>query len=174
MASSIDELSWSCIMEDDDHDNQLGSGMEMLEMVNALRASLFEDSQAGVEDCSDNERLRSLIQSLEAEINKPLEHEPAGSSFMDVELQMDHDQSHNDDDHETCSSVGSLMWGQDCCTLPLDHCDIVDHDLVASSPTDDEMNNWWVEPIGDGFIHGVALRGSDFWEEAMYDLEMHQ
>lgn len=165
---------------EDDHHIELGSGMEVLEMVNSLRASLFEDSQAEAEeDCCDNERLRSLIQSLEAEINNnPCAllqgEELAGSSSMEVG-----DQSH-DDDHETCTCVGSLMWGQDC-WIPLDHNDIVDdHDLVASSPNDDEMNNWWVEPSGDGIMHdimshqvlGVALRGSNLWEETLYDLEI--
>lgn len=164
---------------------------QVLEMVSALGATLFEDSQA-LEDYSENERLRSLIQSLEAEIN----NNPCTTSTMELEYLMDH---HHDSGNELCTAaiVGSIMDGQQYCwssSTPNDHdlddLEWIDSEHMAASLPHDDMN-WLVDPCEDNIgirmismnvdqIVGVNIcedsqmycgdtfRGSNLWQETMY------
>lgn len=134
MASQLISESWPCIdVIDYQESGQLFNEMQGLEIV---CATLFEDSQDYY--CHDNERLRSLIQSLEAEINHNIPCTTTTMELYQLQLQL------LLMDHQDSTTVGS-MDGQDCWSTPidddLDQFQWVDSEhLAASSPLDDM--NW--------------------------------
>lgn len=185
MASQLMSESWPCIdVIDYRESGQLDNEMQVLEIVGA---TLFEDSHEDYYRHVDNERLRSLIQSLEAEINHNI---PCATTTTELDqlhqhLLMDRQDSCN----ELCTASTTLgsMDGQDCWSTPidndLDQFEWVDSEHVAASSPLDDMN-WWVEPVcGDnGLTNGVidpiggnicedfqmycggAFRGSNLWQ----------
>ncbi|KAF3442291.1 hypothetical protein FNV43_RR16207 [Rhamnella rubrinervis] len=148
MATQPISESWPCIdVIDYQESDGLFNEMQALEI---LGATLFEDSQDCY--CHDNEiRLRSLIQSLEAEINNHSIPCPCATTAMELDqlqvLLMDHQAS----DCELCASTpAGSMYGQDWWSTPIDddlhQFEWVDSEHVAASSPQDDMN-WWVEPV---------------------------
>lgn len=135
MASVVPE-NWPLLTRNE-HNFSALEAMETDE--NALLMSLLQDSQ--FED-GDDERLLSVIQSLEAEI--------------------DHSVSMNDHDHNSSSPVPNLedcqpsdelrMKDQHCPILLDDHMDfnwINDAEMEISSPIGDGMNIWCMDMTCD-------------------------
>lgn len=140
---------------------------------NALVISLLQDSQ--LEDCDDDERLLSVIQSLEAEI--------------DPNVMM------NDHDHNISSPAPNLepMKDQHYSTLSDDHMDSIswinDVEMVISSSVEDGMNIWCMdmtcdyyefdnrvefEEIGDYFYQNSHQQVFDFEEPAGQNTSLWQ
>uniref|UniRef100_A0A5B7CCB0 Uncharacterized protein n=1 Tax=Davidia involucrata TaxID=16924 RepID=A0A5B7CCB0_DAVIN len=159
MASLVPE-NWACTNSYD----------ELTELDGDLLMSLLEESQ--VND-GDEERLRRVIQSLEAEID-PIMME-GHNSLVEPKL---------DGFPEDCQfSDASQVDSQDCLTS---------HDLdINWIDMDDDMTNWCMDPCGgemDGIIefggigdyshifYGVPLEEQEFcslWQESHESLVMH-
>ncbi|XP_059664514.1 uncharacterized protein LOC132310349 [Cornus florida] len=170
MASALPE-NWSHINGSDDFDQ-----FEVPEINTALLMSLLEESQ--VEEC-DDERLRSVIQSLEAVID------PNRLDGHDSLVEMEWGSGNLNGC--TTPSDGEQLNGQDCSTsLDLDF-SWMDVEMVPSSPSD-EMTNWYMDSFRDGtdgvielgdysqICYGMPLEEHEYgslWQEShssvMYD-----
>lgn len=160
-------------------------GFKVSEINCALLMSFMEELQ---DEESDDERLNSVIQSLEAEINSST----TTDTIMDG-------RGHANKDTQVMSdgswSLGHMDDGD--CSVSMDGLDQiggVDHmEAVPCSPSDDM--NWYMEPYGDemhstnGFgvindysqdYYGVALDLEDhsgystLWQETTYDSMMYE
>ncbi|XP_027342976.1 uncharacterized protein LOC113855534 [Abrus precatorius] len=100
-------------------------GIEFSEANNVLLMSLMEETQE--DEYYGDDRLVSMIQSLEAEINDP-------------ELDQVYEMGHVDDQYCSTSMSGPDHW--------------VDMELISSLPFD-EMNAWI--PSGDEMMEHVAM-----------------
>ncbi|KAA8526708.1 hypothetical protein F0562_009063 [Nyssa sinensis] len=141
MASSSLPENWACINGNGDSDK-----FEVTEIDSAILMSLLEESQG--EEC-DDERLKSVIRSLEAEID------PTMMDGHDSLVELGWGTANMDG----CQlSVGGQVDGQDCLTSHDLDFNWMELDTVPSSPGD-EMTNWYVEPCGDE-MDGVIEFGS--------------
>ncbi|GMN57812.1 hypothetical protein TIFTF001_026921 [Ficus carica] len=152
MASVATSEKWASINGDDALE-----GIEISEIDSAFLVSLMEELQDHVEE-SDEKRLRSVIQSLEAEINY------SSTSLDDLDSCME---PADDPNHQ---STGDGEDGHDCLALfdhDLDMNVWIDMEAVPCSPSH-ALNNWDTFPCEDEmssgcFVHeytnnlGVAL-----------------
>ncbi|KAF3442290.1 hypothetical protein FNV43_RR16206 [Rhamnella rubrinervis] len=190
MASLLSE-SYTCNINGEDG----LEGFKVSGINGALLMSFLEELQ---DEDRDDERLNSVIQSLEAEI--------FNSSSTCTAILDGHDHSNMDQTQLVMSdgevidgscSLGHIKDGDCSVSIELDHeIGRADHmDTVpCSSPSDDL--NWYMEPYGDemhsmiGFggvindyshvYHGVALDLEDqggyssLWQETTYDSMMYE
>ncbi|CAL5336154.1 unnamed protein product [Camellia sinensis] len=139
MASSSVAENWACMINGDDEFDRF----EVPEIDTALLMSLLEESQVD-QDC-DDERLTSVIRSLEAEI----EFDPNmmdGQDDHHLPLQPHHQRDGN---LKGCQpSDGAQVDGGDC-SDPHDDLDFnwMDVEMAPSSPSDD-IANWYMDPYG--------------------------
>ncbi|CAK9157711.1 unnamed protein product [Ilex paraguariensis] len=144
MASLVPE-NWSC-MNGPNHDFH---NMEVSEVETALLISLLDESQG--DDICDDERLRSVIQSLEVEIG-PQMVDDVHNSFVDPSYYT------NMALEEGCSlSEGGVHAdGQDCSSsCDLDHTYWMDMEMMLSSPSDC-MINWYLDSYGED-MEGMGI-----------------
>uniref|UniRef100_A0A5B7ASK9 Uncharacterized protein n=1 Tax=Davidia involucrata TaxID=16924 RepID=A0A5B7ASK9_DAVIN len=149
MASSKPE-NWACINGNDDFDN-----FEVTEINGALLMSLLEESQG--EEC-DDERLRSVIQSLEAEID---------SNMMDG-----HD-SLVETEWGSQLSGGGQVDGHDCSTSHDLDFNWMDMEMVPSLPGDD-MTNWYMDPCGDEMDGIIEFGGVRDYSHIYYGIPLEE
>ncbi|KAI5605208.1 hypothetical protein BDE02_01G336300 [Populus trichocarpa] len=139
---------------------------------NALLMSLLEESQGDHE--SNEERLRSVIQSLEAEINPSIMSDGYDTAMDPAEMPRD-----GEDTDELFKTAEMESLGLDF--------ELVDMEVVPSSPSDHDMNYWYnMEPSENDIVefgvrnyfqfgHEAALeehRYSSLWQES-YDIMMY-
>ncbi|KAA8524069.1 hypothetical protein F0562_010500 [Nyssa sinensis] len=136
MASSE---NWACINGKNDFDN-----FEVKEVDGALLMSLLEESQG--EEC-DDERLKSVIQSLEAEIDSDMMDghdslvEPEWCSHMEGCQRCRAGQV---DSHDCLISHDlDFNW------MGMDMNMNMNMDMVMASMANDDMTNWYMDPCGD-------------------------
>lgn len=170
MASVVASENWASINNDN-----VFEGIEISGVDSAFLMSLMGELQDHVEE-SDEERLKSVIQSLEAEINSCME--PADDP--------DHASISDGEDSQTCKSV--QLDDHDCSTLfdhDLDMSAWIDMEAVPCSPRNDL--NWYMYPcddeissncfVNDGNFLGVALDQEPayncLWKDSTYDLMMY-
>ncbi|KAM7498541.1 hypothetical protein LguiA_022955 [Lonicera macranthoides] len=140
--ASLGPQNWGCINGQDDLDQ-----FEVSKIDGALLLSLLDESQVDHDDQDcDNERLSSVIRSLEAEINQ--------SSFMELEW----------DDNWVLP--GGQVDGQDCSSsngLNFDWRDL------------DEVDSVYVNRIQD-HMEGVIEFGGvkDYYSEYCYENPMEE
>ncbi|CAN6694033.1 unnamed protein product [Malus baccata var. baccata] len=163
---------------------------EGMETNGAILMSLLEELQ---EEDRDEERLNSVIQSLEAEIIKPTILGSDGSSNTDSECIAIKDL----EDSNLWNIVGGLD-GQDCSRSPssddCNHLGWFEMDQVACSPRNDmnwyvdsceydQMDNCpidhceWVGDYSHVYCNGVGIEEghvySSIWQETAYDSIMY-
>ncbi|KAK7244014.1 hypothetical protein RIF29_38831 [Crotalaria pallida] len=109
-------------------ENEFELGIEFSEANNVLLMSLMEETRE--DEYNGDDRLSSMIQSLEAEINDPLMGQRYEIGHVDGQ-----------DCYTTTSINGPDHW--------------IDMELVSSLPFD-EMNNAWI-PCGDEMMGHVAM-----------------
>ncbi|KAG6793712.1 hypothetical protein POTOM_002931 [Populus tomentosa] len=138
----------------------------------ALLMSLLEESQGDHE--SNEERLRSVIQSLEAEINPSITSDGSETAMDPPEMPRDGDDTYNE----------LFKTAEMESPLGLDF-ELVDMEVVPSSPSDHDMNYWYMEPSESDIVefgvrnyfqfgHEAALEEhgySSLWQES-YDIMM--
>ena len=137
---------WACV---NDHDEFEGLQICKINGTHAFLMSLMDEIQDKVEE-GDEERLNSVIQSLEAEIN---------SSTMDADQDscMEHSDHQFISDGEDGTQSFSLgqMDGQDCSVsfddFDINGCDI-DMEVVPCSPS--QELNW--------YMYSASTRGDDY------------
>ena len=175
MASMAASEKWANINGDD-----VLEGIKISGFDSAFLMSLMEEVQDHIEE-SDKERLKSVIQSLEAEIN-------SGKSYVDHDsMNMewpDHRSISNGEDRQSCS-LGQTDDHDFLVSFDdLDMNGLIDMEVVPSSPSHDL--NWYMYPgrdeiSNDNFVNtygGVALDqayGYNFlWQETTYDLVVYE
>ncbi|XAR56394.1 hypothetical protein NMG60_11036862 [Bertholletia excelsa] len=123
--------NWACL-------NGIGEDFDKLEVPgidSSLLKSLLEESQA--DEC-DDERLNSVIRSLEAEID------PNAMSVSDSSMDGEWVVSNSDDCQS--SDLYQHMDDQDYSMAhDLDHFNWMEVEMAPSLPCD-ELNNWYLEP----------------------------
>ncbi|GFZ07605.1 hypothetical protein Acr_19g0005420 [Actinidia rufa] len=148
MAASVPE-NWACINGDDDEFDQF----KVNEIDSDLLMSLLEELHG--EEC-DDERLTSMIRSLEAEIN------PIVMDGHDLPM-------HNSDSCQP--SDAAQVDGQDCSMAHDLDLHWMHVEMAPASPSD-EMTNWYMDPCGDEFDgvrdHSQNLYGVVHLEELSY------
>ncbi|XP_011045592.1 PREDICTED: uncharacterized protein LOC105140446 [Populus euphratica] len=137
----------------------------------ALLMSLLEESQGDHE--SNEERLRSVIQSLEAEINPSIMSDGYETAMDPAEMPRD-----GEDTDELPKTAEMESLGLDF--------ELVDMEVVPSSPGDHDMNYWYMEPSENDIVefgvtnyfqfgHEAAMEEhgySSLWQES-YDITMY-
>ncbi|KAL6975551.1 hypothetical protein U1Q18_024345 [Sarracenia purpurea var. burkii] len=130
-ATSVPE-NWACINGGDEYEFDK---FEVLEINGTLLVSLLEESQ--VEEC-DDERLTSVIRSLEAEIY-PIK---IGDHNLPTLLEWG-------SSSDNCQpSDAAQVDGQDCSAAHDLDFHWMDVEMDPSSPSDG-MANWYMDPCGD-------------------------
>ncbi|CAK7351701.1 unnamed protein product [Dovyalis caffra] len=136
---------------------------------NALLMSLLEDSQGDHE--SNDKRLRSVIQSLEAEINPNIMLDGYDLGMNPAEMPSDGEETN---ELFKMAEMESLEF------------ELVDMEMVPSSPSDHHMNYWYTESSENDMVefgvrdyfqvgHEALLEEhvySSLWEET-YDTIMY-
>lgn len=136
MASMLVSEKLVCVNNDDECFKEIG----VSEISGAFLMSLMEDLQDQVEE-SDEERLKCVIQSLEAEINSATNHHQCSES--------DHHQSVNDDVEDSQLFSVDQMGGDDC-TVSFDDLDV--HGWI-----DMETMNPYIYPLEDEIMGSVVF-----------------
>ena len=153
MSSSFVAENWASMTTDGHY--EIPPLMESNILMSLLEEPQFEDS-----DHDDHERLSSVIQSLEAEI------EPIVMDDDHVLLEEDSQSSDGQTDGEDCSRAhddGHLDFSW------------VDMEMMASSSPSDEMTNWYTEyySCGDEMDCVVGIGGvRDYFDDHHQDHEV--
>lgn len=171
--------NWACIKSDDEFE-----GIEVSGLNGAFLMSLMEELQDHVEE-SDEERLNSVIQSLEAEITNSCSMDAKQNSCMES----DHQSISDGEDSQPCS-LGQMDSHN--CSISFDDLDMnewINMEAEPCSPSH-EMNCYMYhfggEVIGFGGVctndsphtyYGVALDQehgyNSLWQETLYDSVMY-
>ncbi|KAK9266474.1 hypothetical protein L1049_021386 [Liquidambar formosana] len=154
MASPIFE-NYACINGDDDF-NQF----EVSEINGALLMSLLEESQGEV---GDDDRLMSVIRSLEAEIS------PNRTYGLDSPMELEF--GVNQEDYQLCNA--GQVDGQDCSTSADLDFGWIDMELTSSSPSDD-VTNWYMDPCGDEMDGIIEFGGVSDYSQIYYGVPLEE
>lgn len=170
MASIVTCEKWGCINDNDElegiHDGVFS------EINGAYLMSLMEELQDHVEE-NDEERLNSLIQSLEAEINS--------CTIMDADQE-----SHVEPNYQPVSigegsqlfSLEQMINGHNC-SVSFDDVDmngLIDMEPAVPCSPSHEMNNWYLYQ-GDEIRNGVIGYGgvsTDYSAHTYYGVVLNQ
>ena len=150
MAASVPE-NWACINAAADEFDQF----EVNKIDGVLLMSLLEESHN--EEC-DDERLTSVIRSLEAEIN-PIVMDGHDSPMHELDNCQPSEAAQVDDQDSSMAHDLDLYW--------------MDVEMGPASPSD-EMTNWYMDPCGDEFDAIIEFGCVSDYSQNLYGVHLEE